>query len=102
MEFYNAWTFLVNHKIFNGRFEDDLWLEVVKVNPDTKKIDYLDEAKNTKVEIWLEHGHYDADWGACVHNLDLDCGGDTFEEAIIKLAELVKRHYTNDGVLRTT
>ena len=62
----------------------------------------LDETKNTKVEIWLEHGHYDVDWGACVHNIDLDCGGDTFEEAIIKLAELVKRHYTNDGVLITT
>ena len=102
MEFYNAWTFLVNHKMFNGRFEKDLWFDVVKVNPDTKEIDYLDEAKNTKVEIWLEHGHYDVDWGACVHNIDLDCGGDTFEEAIIKLAELVKRHYTNDAVLRTT
>ena len=102
MEFYNAWIFLVNHKIFNGRFENDLWLDVVKVNPDTKEIDYLDETKNTKVEIWLEHGHYDVDWGVCVHNIDLDCGGDTFEEAIIKLAELVKRHYTNDGVLITT
>lgn len=98
MEFYDAWIFLSEHKIFNYRFENDLWLDVVKVNPDTQAIDY-DKTKNTKIEIWLEHGHYDSDWGACVHNIDLDCGGDTFEEAIVKLAELVKRHYTDDGVL---
>ena len=99
MEFYDAWIFLVNHKIFNGRFENDLCFDIVKVNPDTKEIDCFDETKNTKVEVWLEHGHYDVEWGACVHNFDLDCSGDTFEEAIIKLAELVKRHYTNDGIL---
>lgn len=101
MEFYSAWIFLVKHKMFNGRFENDLWFDVVKVNPDTNEIDD-DKDKNTKVEVWLEHGHYDEDWGACVHNIDLDCGGDTFEEAIIRLAGLVKKHYTSDGKLKTT
>ena len=98
MDFHTAWNYLVKHKIFNGRFENDLWIDVVKVNPDTKQID-ADVAKNTKTEVWLEHGHYDPECGACVHNINLDCGGASFEEAIIKLAELVKRYYTDDGKL---
>ena len=93
MDFYTAWIFLENHKIFNGRFSCDLWFEVVKVDPETNAIDYKNLAKNTKVQIWLEHGPYDAEWDACTHDIDLDCGGDTFEEAIIKLAKLVKNKY---------
>ena len=98
MDFCTAWNWLVKHKVFNGRFENDLWIDVVKVNPETKQID-KDKNKNIKIEVWLEHGHYDKDWGACVHNIDLDCGGDTFEEAIIKLAGLVKDNYTDEGIL---
>lgn len=97
MDFYSAWYFLEEHKIFNDRFSNDLWFEVVKVNPETNAIDYKDQSKNTKVQIWLEHGPYDNEWGACTHDLDLDCGGNTFEEAIIKLAELVKNKYGSGG-----
>lgn len=92
MDFYNSYQFLDNHKIFNGNFTYQLWFEIVKVNPETNAID-VDTNKNTKVQIWLEHGPYDAEWGGCTHDIDLDCGGDTFEEAIIKLAELVKNKY---------
>ena len=97
MDFYSAWQFLQEHKIFNDRFSNDLWFEVVKVNPETNAIDYNDYSKNTKVQVWLEHGPYDAEWGGCTHDIDLDCGGDTFEEAIIKLARLVQKYYTDDG-----
>ena len=97
MEFYTAWKFLEEHKIFHGQFNNELYVEVVKVNPNTNKIDYIDRSKNTKVEIWLEHGPYDAEWGGCTHDIDLDCGGDTFEEAIIKLAQLVKEKYGDKG-----
>lgn len=94
MDFYSAWKFLEQHKIFNGQFNNELWIEVVKVNPDTNEIDD-DGSKNTKVEIWLEHGPYDAEWGGCAHDIDLDCDADTFEEVIIKLAQLVKEKYSD-------
>lgn len=97
MDFYTAWNFLQEHKIFNDRFSYDLWFEIVKVDPKTNAIDYQDTTKNTKVQVWLEHGPYDAEWGACTHDIDLDCGGDTFEEAIIKLAKLVEGKYGDGG-----
>lgn len=99
MDFYTAWKFLDNHKMFNGLFCHGLWTEIVKVNPETNTIDD-DSTKNTKVQVWLEHGPYDKEWGDCTHDLYLDCGADTFEEAIIKLAELVKKYYTDDGERR--
>lgn len=96
MDFYSAWQFLETHKIFNDCFNNDFWIQVVKVNPETNAID-SDSTKNTKVQVWLEHGPWDEEWGACTHDLDLDCGGDTFEEAIIKLAKLVQEKYTDEG-----
>lgn len=97
MDFYDSYQFLDNHKIFNGNFTYQLWFEIVKVNPETNAIDD-DSTKNTKVQVWLEHGPYDKEWGGCTHDIDLDCGGDTFEEAIIKLAELVKNKYGEEGI----
>ena len=95
MDFYTAWAFLSEHKMFHGFFEYNLFITAVKVNPETNEIDN-DDTNNTKVQIWLEHGGYDND-GYHMHDFDLDCGGDTFEEAIIKLATLVKKYYTDDG-----
>lgn len=93
MNFYDAYHFLRNHRIFNNRFEKGLDIMVVKVDPETNCIEN-DSKKNTKVRIWLETGPYllDEPHGCerC-HDLDLDCGGDTFEEAIIKLADKVKK-----------
>lgn len=91
MNFYDAWMFLSEHPIFRNLFECGLYTIVVKVNPETGAIDD-DVTKNTKVEIWLEHGPYDEDYEH-THDFNLDCGGNTFEEAIITLAGLVKEHY---------
>jgi len=107
-EVYTAWWWLIMHPAFNhvgGRpgFPDALNVEVSKVNPKTNSVDD-DKTLNTKVEIWLEVGPwvdpseagYPEDWTApemASHDFNLDCGGDTFEEAIIKMAELVKKHY---------
>ena len=68
---------------------------IVKINPDIGMVDD-DESKNTKVEVWLEAGPYGEHCN--IHDWDLDCGGDTFEEAIIKLADLVKQYYDDDGI----
>ena len=60
MDFYTAWKFLNEHKMFNEQFTEGLWIEVVKVNPDTNEIDD-DSSKNVKTRVWLEHGNYDAE-----------------------------------------
>lgn len=90
-EFYDAWIFLSEHPIFRNLFECGLYTAVVKINPETRAVDD-DPAKNTEVEVWLEHGSYDDNYQH-THDFNLDCGAPTFEEAIIKLAELVKVHY---------
>jgi len=115
--FYEAWQYLDSHPIFevgqlessNGtlvpthRFDMSLKTEVVKVNPETDEIDD-DSSKNTKVQVWLEAGPY-GDLGITdgydeptgtkgfSNDVDLDSGGDTFEDAIIELAGLVRAKY---------
>ena len=91
-------------------FHSVIDIDFQKVNPETEMIDD-DSSKNTKVECWLECGGmylkrelqpeiYDSDSTAVGHynDPDLDCGGDTFEEAIINMANLVAHHYQDDGV----
>lgn len=78
MNFYESWKFLEEHKMFNGSFNDDLWIKVVLLNPDTNEIDDIKE-NNTKIQFWLEHGPYNDEFRACDHDYDLDCGGNTFE-----------------------
>lgn len=90
MEFYEAWNYLYNHKIFKEHFLQCLDIDVVKVHPETLEIDD-DYEKNTKTQVWLECGPYFENQG--VHDIDLDCGGDSFELAIINLAKNVKQFY---------
>lgn len=102
-EFYEAWNYLNNHRIFQVPFGDNvsishfqkaLDIDVVKVNPlNMTKED--DETLNTKVEIWLEAGPAFVEDGKILyqHDIDLDVGGDTFEVAIINLAKEVAKKY---------
>jgi len=101
-DFYTAYQFLYNHPIFQEEvnYNNDTWneshfkecldIDVVKVNPKTNSIDD-DETKNTKVQIWLECGKYNKEFR--IHDIELDCGADTFELAIIELANLVMEWY---------
>lgn len=83
-------------------FEESLSIEVVKVNPDTETI-VKDSKKNKETRIWLECGPVVLEkrtWETPVisvhvvsHDYKLDCGGRTFEEAIVNLYHLVKKHY---------
>lgn len=102
IEYYEAWQFLRHHKIFCIRvddkyyisyFEESLCTETQKVN-ELKKIDD-DKTKKIYIEVWLESGPVQLidDEIQCTHDLDLDCVAETFEEAIIILAELVKNKY---------
>lgn len=102
--FYEAFNYLKSHTIFNytpdGKkvsssfFTHCLDVDVQKVNP-TNGIKEDDEKLNTKTEVWLEVGPF-ISTNILSHDPDLDCGGDTFEDAIINLANLVEINYTSN------
>lgn len=115
-DFYEAWWFLNETPIFQASVEDmkkmgfsgelielenslninyfhqSLQIEVQKVCPIKRRI-MKNKKRNTHTEVWLECGepYYDEHTKdiRTYHNLDYDCGGDTFEEAIINLANIV-------------
>lgn len=99
--FESAFDFLEKHPMFNGMFQEDLYMSIVKVCPETNRIE-PDTTKNTKIQFWLEHGPYisatdNYPYNRCSHDLDLDCEGDTFEDALINLANLVTKYYNSNG-----
>jgi hypothetical protein len=102
---WEAYHFLLGHAVrgSNGSsFLDVLDIFVTKVNPATDSVDD-DESANTAIRVWLESGPgteevHDLEKPDLVghvhlHDPDLDVGGATFEEALIKLAEKVRAHY---------
>lgn len=104
---YDAWWFLQDHPAFfhpeypedslgMGLFKQDcLDVDIQMVCPESLHIE-TDTSRNTHQRVWLEAGPYVADeWGEVVtsHDWRLDCGGDTFEEAVVKLSQLVIKHY---------
>jgi hypothetical protein len=111
LKFHEAFNWLQDHpmlvcpEIANlNWFPSNLSIEVVMVNPKTRRTD--GDEPLTDVDIWLEFGPINTPtpeeaelWGCDTttpiygHDLDCDCGGPTFEEAVIKLAELVKKKY---------
>ena len=108
-DFYEAFHFLKTHKMVenigvdglrNNYFNECLCIYVVKVNPETDEIEINDNL-NSKTQVWLEFGpiHYDNIFEEMMpeHDINLDCGADTYEEAIIKLANLVDLYYDDNG-----
>lgn len=69
-------------------------IDMVKVSPKTKRIED-DETQNTLVNYWIEGGPIRnvENWPIPEHDIRLDCGADTFEEAIIKYYKLLKKYY---------
>lgn len=102
-DFYEAFHFLRTHKMiertgFEGlkhyHFNECLDISVVKVNPETDAIEMNDDL-NIKTQVWLEFGPMNG--LIPEHDTRLDCGADTFEEAIIQLANLVDKYYLDNG-----
>lgn len=115
---------LFNHPVWSYTSEDGpegCWRDCVSidptfVNPLTGEIDD-DDTKNVDLQVWVEAGPWvnlqehspDAvppegwnrynRWGSS-HDYNLDCGGESVEEALLKLADLVDLHYTADGKAR--
>ena len=91
----------MEHPIYKDQFpEKGFHISVMMVNPKTDSIDD-DKSKNTKLQIWLESGEVKENPDDCCENFTfitehdprLDCGGDTFEEAIVRLYQLVRKYY---------
>ncbi len=90
-KFYDAWWWLVeNHEWVINRLN----IDVVKVDPKSKRV-LNDASRNTLINYWLESGPWEKQEKEMVptHDIRLDCGADTFEQAIIKIARLTKKHY---------
>lgn len=108
MDMAELWDWLRLHEDFVVPYHNvrDFWhsldqclvVDYQKVNPDTDCIDD-DPAKNTKVDCWLEFGPLEPSEDEnriepfLAHDINLDCGGDTFEEAFRNLCNLVLEHY---------
>ena len=108
-DFYDAYNFLSTHPMIyhdnDSYFNRCLDIEVVKVDPSNNELNLEYSSKNTKTMVWLEFGPVVEDTYNDFlvqvipsHDIDLDCGGDTFEEAIIELANLVYDKYENEKI----
>jgi len=116
-DFHAAWWYLQQHPIVHDEvaasyFEESFDVYVVKVDPHTSTIED-DKARNTQTQVWLEFGpryfevdmspeewcanHYDLfDGSVPSHDVELDCGADTYEQAIVELARRVSERYGDD------
>ena len=117
MTFYDSWWYLLEHKAFadfnfiNSKgqpyisaFLRLLDIDVQKVDPITHRVED-DNNRNTLTEVWLELGPQyqtdsfendtweDEEWHYNSHDMNLDCGGETFEIAIVNLANKVEEFY---------
>lgn len=101
LEFQDAWRFMEKHPMFCGEFVLGLDIDVVNVDPDTNRINE-DDSKNTKPQVWLEHGPWADYINGCRHDINLDSFGDSFEEAIIEMAKRVRRFYYDNGDAKPT
>jgi len=95
-EAHDAWWWVYNHpKLKLDGMAPHIDLSPHMVDPNTRRVED-DHSRNTHVEWWIECGEYvdDEHHGLMPsHDYNLDCGGDTVEEAFINLKALVLKHY---------
>ena len=91
MNFYQAWDFLGNHKIYKimdcpWNFQDSLDIQVIR-----------NTCKKEPTQIIIETGPFIFDKEknkyCMTHDIRLDSTGQNFEESIINLAYKVKKYY---------
>ena len=59
------------------------------VDPEIGEVNLDDDTKNTKVEYWVELSYLDLDEDCMCHDYRFDCGGNSYEEAVEALFQLV-------------
>ena len=63
------------------------------VDPEIGEVNLDDDTKNTKVEYWAEISYLDLDEDIMCHDYRFDCGGDSYEEAVEALFQLVYNEF---------
>ena len=63
------------------------------VDPEIGEVNLDDDTKNTKVEYWVELSYLDLDEDIMCHDYRFDCGGDSYEEAVEALFQLVYNEF---------
>jgi hypothetical protein len=96
-QYWREWRHSVHHAVV-----DSLSIFYAKVDADGEVND--DASLNVNEECWLELGPME--WGYATpwdeetslmkyHAVELDCGGKTFDEALVEMANLVLKEYGN-------
>lgn len=96
----DAWTWLGDHPAFRSKgtlgqsiFELCVCIDPHRVDPRTGRIED-DARRNTAVHYWVECGPAPTTWpGTLIHDARLDCGGASYEEAVMALYKKVRRVY---------
>jgi len=91
-----AYWFVMNHPKLLYKECIDPWFEITPHMVNEKGFVSENEEENTILEWWIECGPYvdDKHFGLIpFHDYELDCGGRTAEDAVMKLAILVKEKY---------
>jgi hypothetical protein len=94
----------VDYEYQDGCLQELLEIDFVYVDPTTERIEE-DESRNTAFRVWLETGGWIDNslenpelkgghfrWSRC-HDIYLDCGAATLEDALVRLATLVRFYY---------
>lgn len=112
---YNAWRYIAYHPMFyyflgwndekvplvheRHLVSEDGWARVhidpVMINPADNRISD-DPHMNTKIQWWVEYGPTLFRDNIPGHDWKRDFGADTYDEAIVKVAKSVHKHYGND------
>lgn len=101
MNFYQAWDFLENHKIYKimdcpWDFQDSLDIQVVRNTCKNEPTQNVEEV-NDITKIIIETGPFIFDKEknkyCMTHDVRLDSTGQNFEESIINLACKVEKYY---------
>lgn len=101
MNFYQAWDFLENHKIYKimdcpWNFQDSLDIQVVRNTCKNEPTQSIEEGSNiTKIIIETGPFIFDKEKNkyCMTHDIRLDSTGQNFEESIINLAYKVEKYY---------
>lgn len=96
---HDKYWWIYHHTKLQGPSWGCVWIDIQPhmVDPATRCIED-DESRNTHLEFWVECGgtcepDEHTPKGCTYHDWELDCGGDTWNEAIDNLYKLVLKHY---------
>jgi hypothetical protein len=93
MNHVDKYYWVVDHPKLGGTAQAVIEMNPQQVNPENNEISLDHPELNTKFEWWVEVLVWDEDSRSRCHDWEVDTGGDTAEEAIHNLYDLVLKTY---------